>query len=310
MEKKILLAVDDSQHSKNAIQYAVKTASFIQNLHFVLFHIQPAISLFIQDEAKKSIKAQGELEKLKRKNDEAARRLLENYQMKMEQMGIDAERIEMVTRPRDLGLAKDILEYGQEGHYDAIVVGRRGLSRLQEMYMGSITTNILEHSKVIPVWLVDGNVTADNIMVAIDGSEASLRTVDHVSFMLSYNSESRLTLFHVPSSARDYCEVNFDEQAQPELEDLVLRGDKACIDQFYAHALKKFNDAGISESQLELKTAKRNRNAGKAILEEAEKGNYGTVVIGKSGIDKAFFMGSVSRYIINRASNRALWVVS
>lgn len=94
------------------------------------------------------------------------------------------------------------------------------------------------------------------------------------------------------------------------MEDLVLRGDKACIDQFYAHALKKFKDAGISESQLELKTAKRNRNAGKAILEEAEKGNYGTVVIGKSGIDKAFFMGSVSRYIINRASNRALWVVS
>ena len=119
-----------------------------------------------------------------------------------------------------------------------------------------------------------------------------------------------MTLFHVPSSARDYCEVNFDEQVQPELEKVVLSGDKACIDQFYAHALKIFNDAGVTENQLELKTAKRNRSAGKAILEEAEKGNYGTIVIGKSGIDKAFFMGSVSRYIINRASNLALWVVT
>jgi nucleotide-binding universal stress UspA family protein len=40
------------------------------------------------------------------------------------------------------------------------------------------------------------------------------------------------------------------------------------------------------------------------------KGNFGTVVIGRRGINKAFFMGSVSRYIINRISNRSLWIVT
>jgi nucleotide-binding universal stress UspA family protein len=266
--------------------------------------------LFLQDEAKKSVKAQTEIEKLKRKNDAAARRLLDDYRDNMVQKGIDEQRIEMVTRPRDLGLAKDILEFGQNGRYDAIVVGRRGLSRLQEMYMGSVTANIMEHSKVLPVWLIDGEVRSNRIMVAVDGSEGALRAVDHASFMLSQNPDSRLSLVHVTSSARDYCEVNFDDEPQPELEDIVVRGDKACIDQFYAHALQKFKDAGISESQLELKTTQRNRNAGKAILAEAKEGSYGTVVIGKSGIDKAFFMGSVSRYIINRASNSALWIVN
>ena len=310
MEKKVLLAVDNSQPSRNAIAYVGKTAEYIKNLHYVLFHVQPTISLFLQDEAKKSLKAQTEIEKLKKKNDASARRLLEDYRNKMVQSGIAEERIETVTRPRDLGLAKDILEFGQDGNYDAIVVGRRGLSRIEEMYMGSITSNILEHSKVLPVWLIDGEVESNGILVAIDGSEGALRAVDHVSFMLSHNPDSRLTLFHVTSNARDYCEVNFNDQPSPELEDIVSRGDRACIDQFYAHALQKFKDAGISESQLELKTTRRNRKAGKAILDEAQKGHFGTVVIGKSGIDKAFFMGSVSRYVINRASDRALWIVN
>ena len=33
-------------------------------------------------------------------------------------------------------------------------------------------------------------------------------------------------------------------------------------------------------------------------------------IIGRSGMNRSFFMGSVSRYVINRTMNRALWVVS
>ena len=51
-------------------------------------------------------------------------------------------------------------------------------------------------------------------------------------------------------------------------------------------------------------------NVGKAIVDEAKKGNYGTVVIGRRGVSKAFFMGSVSRYVLDRTRNRALWLVS
>ena len=47
-----------------------------------------------------------------------------------------------------------------------------------------------------------------------------------------------------------------------------------------------------------------------AIVDEAKKENYGTVVIGRRGASKAFFMGSVSRYVLDRFSNRALWLVS
>jgi len=41
MQKKILLAVDDSAHSKRAIQYVGRMSSNIKNLNYVLFHCCP-----------------------------------------------------------------------------------------------------------------------------------------------------------------------------------------------------------------------------------------------------------------------------
>ncbi len=55
---------------------------------------------------------------------------------------------------------------------------------------------------------------------------------------------------------------------------------------------------------------KRTMDLGKAILDEAKKGKYGTVVIGRRGVDRAFFMGSVSRHVLDKISERAVWVVS
>ena len=91
---------------------------------------------------------------------------------------------------------------------------------------------------------------------------------------------------------------------------MISQGDKRCIDRFYAHAQKIFREAGIQENQIEVKVSKRAVNVGKAIVREAKEGNYGTVVIGRRGTGKAFYIGCVSRYVLHRISNRTLWLVS
>jgi len=309
MEKKILLAVDGSIHSKHAIQYAVKMASVVRDFTCTLLHVQPAISQFLLDEARTDFKAKDELKRVIRRNGEDAQRMLEKYKAQMERMGIGEECIDMVTQPRLLGLAKDILQRAQEGLYDAIVVGRRGLSRAQKAFMGSVTGKLVEHSRVIPVWMVDGEVTSTRIIMAVDGSECSLRALDHLSFVIEQNPKLSVTLFHVMPRFRNYCVIDFDEK-ETEIQRVIAKGDKQCIDRFYARALGKFKAAGIQEKQIEIKVVERAVNVGKAIVDEAKKGNYGTVVIGRRGASKAFFMGSVSRYVLDKTSNRALWLVS
>lgn len=309
MERRILLTLDDSIHSKNALNYAIRISAAVKDLHYTLFTVQPAISQFLLEEAAQSTRKQSALNQLIKKNAAACKAFLEKLAKDMTIAGVDKKRLDIATQPRKLGLAKDIIDYAEKGHFDAIVAGRRGLSRLQQAFSSSTTANLLEHSRVIPVWVVDGDVTSQRMMLAVDGSESSLRAVDHVSFMVGHNPDVQITLFHVTPKAQDYCVIDFSETSAA-LENLVMQGDKKCIDNFYAHALKTFKDAGLEEKQITIKVVEKLFGAGKAIVEEARRGKYGTVIVGRRGANKAFYMGSVSRYVMEKTGNRALWLVS
>ena len=309
MEKKILMAVDDSIHSTQSLRYATKMLSGSKDVTFTLFHGQPMISQYLLDEARTDSKANASLKKVIKKNTAQAQMLLEKQKERMVTMGVPNERIEMVTQPRMLGLAKDILEYAHKGIYDAIVVGRRGLSRIQKTFMGSTSANLLEGAEAIPVWMVDGNVASQRILVAVDGSESSHRALDHVGFMLSENPEIKFSLFHVSPDAEDIDAISFAKD-DPDIQDIVTKGSERLMGKFFADAVKKLKDAGIAADRVEIITTKRKAKVGKMILAEAKKGNYGTVVVGRRGADQSHFFGSVSRYVTERITDRALWLVS
>jgi nucleotide-binding universal stress UspA family protein len=310
IQKKILLAVDDSANSKNLVRYCVNMSSFIEELTYTLFHIQPAISGFLTDEAKTDMKAQSSLVKIKKENTRKSEEMLQELKDDMVGMGIEAGRIETKTETRKLGLEKDIVEHAQKGRYDALVAGRRGFSRVQEIFMGSLTAKLVEQYQVIPLWVVDGKVESKKILVAVDGSESALRAVDHVSFITGGNPNVEITLVHVIHKLRDYCPIDF-EDSEGEVEYIVSLGDKKCIESFMSHTYKRFRNAGIPEDRIEVrKIEKTMGRVGKTIMEEAQKGGYGTIVMGRRGVDKAFFMDSVSSYIFSRASNQAIWLVT
>ena len=175
--------------------------------------------------------------------------------------------------------------------------------------MGSVSANILEHSKSIPIWLIDGEVDSSKIMFAVDGSENSLKAVDHLALIMNNNPDVNILFFHVQPKISDFCPIDFDSADSDRIEDVIVRGDKKCIDQFFTHALKKLKAAGIDDHQIEVKTSDALFNPGKAIIEEAKQGGYGTILIGRRGINKAFFTGSVSRYVMNQITDKALWIV-
>lgn len=309
MEKKILLAVDESKHAKNAVQYAISISPRINHLTYTLFHVQPQLSQFLRDDARTNLKAQSALEKLKKKNAVSAQALLEKYKNFMMDEGVDEKHVELKTAQRKLGLAKDIIEFAQKKDYDAIVVGRRGLTKMQEVFMGSLTSKLIEHSEVIPLWVVDGKVTSHRILVAVDGSESAFRAVDHVSFIFRNNPHAIITLFHVTPRLKDYCLVDAFA-ADEDLESAVLQSEKKCIAQFLAVARKKFADAGIAKEQIVIRQTKPRFSISEAILEEIQNRDYGTVVVGRRGTDRAFYIGRVSNSVLAKTSRRAVWLVS
>ncbi len=308
MKRKILVAVDGSFHSKRCIRYLANMAGVLPSLNFTLVNVQPGISQFLIDDAKRDMKAKAELKKIQKRNREAAEALLAGIRTQMATSGIDAGRIQTRTMAKSLGVAKDIIEIAQEGRYDAVAAGRRGLTGVQELFLGSLTAKLVEHSAVIPVWIIDGEVPNPRILLAVDGSESAFRALDHVCFMIGDNPEARLTLFHVVPRLGEYCSIDFS-QPDRETESFIIEGDKRCLADFYAHAMNTCRSAGIEKERIEVKESKRKVGVGKVIVEEARKGGYGTVVIGRRGSGRAFFMGSVSRYVLGKSSNRAVWLI-
>jgi nucleotide-binding universal stress UspA family protein len=309
MHKKILLAVDDTQPSKMAVRYAVQMSKSVSDLQFVLLNVQPMVSQFLKHDARTSAAARKQLENVQNKHVQFSQHLLEDYRREMESQGIHPDQIETRTQPRNLGYAKDIIDVAQEKNYDAIVVGRRGLSGIAKLYAGSVTTDILEQSQVIPVWLVDGTAPAGDLLLAVDGSEASLRVIDHVSFMLSGAANAAITMLHITNSVNNYCEIDPDESVAPELDKINRRGDRACIDQFYPHAIQKFEQAGLDAGRVHFEMVEGGRRIGKAIFDFARDRKLQTLVVGRRGLAKSFFMGSVSRHLINNLADGALWIV-
>jgi nucleotide-binding universal stress UspA family protein len=177
------------------------------------------------------------------------------------------------------------------------------------MFIGSVSANIVNNSADTPVWLVDEKGPSHDIMVAVDGSENSFKAVDHLAFIVEGNTDLKISFLHVAPRLQDFCPVDFDDVDLEALEQIILQGDQQCVNQFYTHAKKKLCEAGVQEDQISFATKEGVIRVGKAVLEEYRQGKFGTLIVGRRGVNKKFFTGSVSRYLINQFSGGALWVV-
>lgn len=309
MQRKILVAVDQSVHAKQAIKYAARMGTLIKDIDFVLFHVQPMISQYLLEEARTKPKARSQMEAISKKNHQASLDLLENGKTRLTEMGVSAECIELGTRPRKAGVADDILQAAEAGKYDAILIGRRGISAFQELFVGSVTTNLVAHAKQIPVWLVDGTVASDNVLVAVDGSVNSLRALDHLVFMLSKSQGPKIELLHIKPKLGDYCELDMGDMEADTLSRAIENANQRCLTDFQAQALNMLKDAGLRDSQINFRQLEKRLSPAKAIIEELQKGDFGTLVIGKQGMSGSQFMGRVAGTVVQQVHDRAVWIV-
>lgn len=310
MEKQVLIAVDGSAAAEKAVDYVgMMEGAMIRKLGVTLFFVMNPIPQFLRKEARNDPNAYKRLKALQKNNTKQADDVLGQAKERLLRHGMDEQQIELKALPRTSDAARDILFQAEQGLYDALVLGRRGLSKAQELFLGSLTNKVVQHAERVPVWIIGGRVSSLKILCAVDGSEGALRAVDHMAFMLGGNPECHVTLFHVGASLANYCTLDFDQNLEADIEGDIMRGDSECMDDFYARAVKVLRDAGLSRDQIETKTREHMRSVQAAIVDEVKKGDYGTVVLGRRGENRSFFLGHVSDKVLTRCSEAAVWVV-
>jgi nucleotide-binding universal stress UspA family protein len=83
---------------------------------------------------------------------------IEPYMKKAEDMliraGVSESQISQKIVDGSRSAANDILEEARNNQYGTIVMGRRGISGVQEFFMGSVSSKVLQNSTSMAVWIV------------------------------------------------------------------------------------------------------------------------------------------------------------
>ncbi|MBI5523309.1 MAG: universal stress protein [Desulfarculus sp.] len=310
MKKKILIAVDASPSTQRAVDYVgLMEGARIAELNVTLFHVMPGVPDFLRREAQADPQAYRRLRALEDRNHQEAHRVLLKARERLLGHGLQEEQVEVKALPRLADAAHDILFEAERGLYDAVVLGRRGLTKTQELFAGSVTHQVVQHAQRTPVWVVGGRVSSLKVLCAVDGSEGSLKAVDHMAFMLGGNPECRVTIFHVGASFKNYCPVDFGPEALAGLQEDLKRSDERCMKDFLVQARQALQEGGLEPDQVDYLSRDSALSVSGAVLEAARAGDYGSVVLGRSGQERAKFLGHVSDKVMAAGEDLAVWVV-
>lgn len=308
LERRLLVPVDGSTFSSNALSYLAELFTDLEDIHLHLMCVVP----YQAGEASRQWLSEEELLNMvpgaKRKM-HTAKRKLDEAVLQLGRRGIAPEQVTIDIRLSRQGAAKDILQEARKGLYDALVIGRRGLGKLQELIMGSVSAEILEKSHDIPIWVIDGRAGARKILVPVDGHVHSLMAADHLAFILKKNPYAEITLFHFSSMVSHKYESapeEFHERWGKEWCDRYLSGP----DGIYLGPKQILLENGFPEERMHWFDAGRGLEPARQILRQARIDKFGTIVMGRrgSGVKKGL-LKRVSDRVIFMAEHLAIWIV-
>jgi nucleotide-binding universal stress UspA family protein len=188
---------------------------------------------------------------------------------------------------RDKDPADAILKQAEKG-YGLIVIGGHGENEKDPFAVGSVTKNVVRHSKV-PVLVAKETSAVSNMLVCIDGSDHSMVALNY-SARLAEKLGSKVTLLNVQ---------------EPLLKELAAN---VCNDLGESILTKPMNT--LKKKKLDFEKRIECGVTSDSIVEAAETGKHDLIVLGSKGHSTArrFALGSVSDDVIHKAKHSILIV--
>jgi Ala-tRNA(Pro) deacylase len=154
------------------------------------------------------------------------------------------------------------------------------------------------------------------ILLALDGSEPSMKAAQYVANIFGGKPDVEVTLFHalsaIPPSLVEAAGIwvltNDSNHARHRIS--WTEAKKAAESDFFAPVYKLLKAAGFADEQLRSKCVIESDPAHE-ILKESEAGGYDTIVLGKRGLSRlrTLMTGSVTEKVVRHAKGRAVWVI-
>jgi len=313
MSKHILVGIDGSEASRDAVRYLGFVFGKNAQVKIDLIHILPEIPpLFLEpgESMAEMSQIQEFSEHFRNENRLKAASVIEEAKELLAEAGMAPAKIQALIEEPSSGTARHILALEQEGTYDAVVLGRHGLSAMEQFLMGSVTHKVLQHAKGLPVCVVHGRTEQRKVLVTVDGSPNSKRVLSEAIWLLVEAGPTEVTVFHVlgPVIPKEMASMwtglteigsTVEQRLIDDAEDML------------SQAKTYLTENGVPAFAIKTRLEAGTLGAARAILKEAQEGGYGSIVLGRRGISrtKRFLFGSVSNKIVQQGRDVAVWVV-
>jgi nucleotide-binding universal stress UspA family protein len=306
---KILLALDGSEQSLIAVNYISRVIS--KQAKIVLLHVMGEIPETFRDMNVDPYSGKEEYPLDIWKNHQEAK--ADEFMTKARNILIDSgmapNAVEIKTKTITAGIARDIRNETQQ-NYTALVIGRTGVSNIEEISIGSVAAKLIETCGHLSIVVVGQRPQSKKIMIALDGSEGSIRAVARAGALID-PAECEVMFCHVirPLSIQQLSPRELFKQKHEE--DWIAANQRKMVP-VIMEARRRLQKARFSEERIssEILTYQKSRAA--AIVKAAANGGYDTIALGRRGLTSVgeFSIGRVSRKILQFAFRPALWIIS
>jgi nucleotide-binding universal stress UspA family protein len=228
--------------------------------------------------------------------------LLEEGKRSLQEQGVVAP---IETRVAEGKIGEEIIGLAGKGGYNAIVIGRRGLSPVKGLFLGSVTRQVLSLAREITVFVVGQEAVFNPdspispLLLPVDGSEPSLVAVRQGATLAQSFKDSKLTLtlLHVI----DFVSL---DTAYAEGSPLLIEEGETIL----AAGRRILEEAGLQDMVAEKFLA---GHPPRVIAEAADEGHYTLILMGARGLSslKRLVLGSVSSDVLYRVSRSIVGIV-
>ena len=306
---RILMAIDGSERSFAASVYLGKV--FSKQAEVVLFHVMAEAPDAFRDVSADplTVKENYPLNIWKTRQEEVIHEFMTVACDILIASGFPNEAISVKTQSMRSGVARDIL-YESKQNYDVLVVGRTGISKIENITLGSVASKVVDAVDHPPIIVVGENSKFKKLLIAIDGSTGSMNAVRCAAALLD-PGECEILLCHVirPLSIQ---QMGAKELFLPEHEADWISANQRKILPVINEARWRLEKAGFSEERISSKILTYQKSRADAIVKKATKGGYDTIVLGRRGMTAVgeFQMGRVGRKILQFAYRSTVWIVT
>jgi len=304
-----LLPIDDSDASKNAINFAGVFINEMNNIaqKFTLLYVcsgqylKSSIanidmrSIHLLESSKFQEIRDNHLKKNVSPIFDNAKKLLNDigFEIPVQQVILDGEP------------AKEIAHHAKEENYSTIIIGKKDRAHFRNLSVGSVGMSLLHMDLNQSVYVVGSKYEKEknlipNILIPIDGSQYSMNAVyEAVEIIKNIDSEiEKIILLNVLNSA-DYAKIVLkDEKIELDSEKNISQAEKIIL------------DSGIDKNKLDVLV--EFGDPADIICKTADDKDVNLIMMGRKGRSAMhdLFMGSVSNEILIRCTKPIVAIIS